>query len=164
MIALFVLPLAVNFEFREWLTDRSGHIVHRTVPDYDAYFGLISGCVACFSFLLFALSKTTQRKRPGFWRETLRPFLIAVSMTGLGLSITALAMPTFAQSGGEFGGVVFAVVYSSVLFLVLLILRGKRSRPAYVVGEYTPPPQPPVAVPVGQEVPRVADAPQADAE
>ena len=158
MIALFVLPLAVDF------TTRSYRDYNKYVTDYDTYFGLISGCAACFSFLLFALSKTTQRKRPGFWRETLRPFLIAASMTGLGLSITALAMPTLAQSGGEFGGVVFAVVYSSVLFLVLLILRGKRSRPAYVVGEYTPPPQPPVAVPVGQEVPRVADAPQADAE
>jgi hypothetical protein len=51
--------------------------------------GTIIGCIACLSFLIFALSKTTEYRRHGFWRETFRPFLLACALTGIGASITA---------------------------------------------------------------------------
>jgi serine/threonine protein kinase len=39
-----------------------------------------AGAVA---FMFVAISKTTERRRPGFWRETARPILLAVATTGL---------------------------------------------------------------------------------
>lgn len=40
-------------------------------------------CVAAIAFMLVAVSKTTLRRRAGFWRETARPVLLAVGATGL---------------------------------------------------------------------------------
>jgi len=109
---------------------------HRGSPriactDYSAYMGVITGCVACFSFLIFALGKTTRRRRPGYWRETLRPFLIAVAMTGLGAAITALATPNLLWHDEERIGTVVGLVFSALLFLVLLVARGRRPRPTF---------------------------------
>lgn len=48
-------------------------------------------CTGFAAFMIFALRKTTPLKRPGFWRETLRPFLISVSLFGIGGTTTAIA-------------------------------------------------------------------------
>ena len=48
-------------------------------------------CCGFASFMLFALRKTGPVKRPGFWRETLRPFLISVSLFGIGGTTTGIA-------------------------------------------------------------------------
>ncbi len=145
-IATFVLPLATDFTRVDYnhviLPNGTVRLDEIRGPDYGTYFGLISGCVAHLSFLIFALRKTTQRKRPGFWQETLRPFLIAASMTGIGVCITVLATPGYALATPDrpvadeaFAVTIVALVYSSVMLLVLLILRGRRARPSYLAGE-----------------------------
>ncbi len=48
-------------------------------------------CCACASFVIFALRKTGPMKREGFWRETLRPFLISLSLFGIGGTTTGIA-------------------------------------------------------------------------
>jgi len=48
-------------------------------------------CCACASFMIFALRKTGPVKRPGFWRETLRPFLISACLFGIGGTTTGIA-------------------------------------------------------------------------
>jgi hypothetical protein len=48
-------------------------------------------CCACASFMIFALRKTGPMKREGFWRETLRPFLISLSLFGIGGTTTGIA-------------------------------------------------------------------------
>lgn len=53
----------------------------------------VIGLIGCVLWALFALSKTTARRRVGFWRETLRPFLLAGAATGIGTSITFIANP-----------------------------------------------------------------------
>ncbi len=53
----------------------------------------VIGLVGCVLWALFALSKTTARRRVGFWRETLRPFILAAAATGIGTSITFIAKP-----------------------------------------------------------------------
>ncbi|RJP36717.1 MAG: serine/threonine protein kinase [Phycisphaerales bacterium] len=50
----------------------------------------ISACVAFACMAGFAISKTTLRPRDGFWRETARPFLIALLATALGVCIVML--------------------------------------------------------------------------
>ena len=109
-------------------------ILDRQRVDNSMYAGVAAGCVACVSFLVFALRKTTQRRRPGFWRETLRPFLIAVAMTGMGASIAALATPGLVDVVDERAGVVTGVVFSSLLFVLLLFLRGRRPHAPVMAG------------------------------
>ncbi|MCC7293629.1 MAG: serine/threonine protein kinase [Phycisphaerales bacterium] len=58
----------------------------------------VIGLVGCVLWSLFALSKTTARRRLGFWRETLRPFLLAAAATGIGTSITFIASPPATRS------------------------------------------------------------------
>jgi len=48
-------------------------------------------CTGFAAFMVFALRKTTLLKRVGFWRETLRPFLISVSLFGIGGTTTGIA-------------------------------------------------------------------------
>lgn len=48
-------------------------------------------CTLFFSFMVFALRKTGPVKRPGFWRETFRPFLISLSLFGIGGTTTGIA-------------------------------------------------------------------------
>jgi len=149
-IVLFLAPLLVNFErtIYDWTPDEGTKVLGRG-PDHDAYMGVITGCVACFSFLIFALRKTGARRRPGFWKETLRPFLQASAMTGMGAAITALALPGFAERNEEFIGAVAGLVFASLLFVVLLFVRGSRPQRAYVVSRpFVNPPPAPVAPPV----------------
>ena len=48
-------------------------------------------CTAFTAFTLFAVRKTGPLKREGFWRETLRPFLISLSLFGIGGTTTGIA-------------------------------------------------------------------------
>ena len=139
-IVLFLAPLLVDFERTERVWDHNGITWGRTVADHGMYMGLITGCVACFSFLIFALRKTTQRKRIGFWAETLQPFLQAAAMTGMGAAITALAMGDHILVFDEnWAGAIVGLVISSLLFLVLLFVRGKRPQRSFVVAGPLPP-------------------------
>jgi len=49
------------------------------------------GSAGAVAFMLMAISKTTERRRPGFWRETARPFLLAATATGLAACIAIQA-------------------------------------------------------------------------
>ena len=46
---------------------------------------------AITAFLIFALRKTTPLKRIGFWRESLRPFLISLMLFAVGGTISGIA-------------------------------------------------------------------------
>jgi hypothetical protein len=46
--------------------------------------------IGCAAGLLFALRKTGPVRRPGFWQDTLRPFLISLAILGIGASTTLL--------------------------------------------------------------------------
>ena len=48
-------------------------------------------CIGFAAMSLFTLRKTTPLRQPGFWRETFRPFLISVSLFGIGATTTAIA-------------------------------------------------------------------------
>ena len=48
-------------------------------------------CIGFSALSLFTLRKTTALRLPGFWRETLRPFLISASLFGIGGTTTAIA-------------------------------------------------------------------------
>ncbi len=48
-------------------------------------------CTGFASLAVFTLRKTTPLRQPGFWRETIRPFLISVSLFGIGATTTAIA-------------------------------------------------------------------------
>ena len=51
---------------------------------HDDVTGLIIGSIACFSWMIFAIRKTTPVKRVGFWRESARPFFQSLFLVGLG--------------------------------------------------------------------------------
>jgi hypothetical protein len=136
-IVLFVLPLvAAN-------------------PCHESVTGSIIGCVACASMMIFALRKTTSFKRDGFWRETLRPFLLSVMLFGIGATITGIARLPDAHAGRRttqvwndegkctadfttyvphvsddaLGGLITGLVFSSVLLLITFFVRRKPRAP-----------------------------------
>ncbi len=125
----------------------SGTIVTFLIPlvatDFDHHdvTGSIIICTACFSFVIFALRKTTPLKRDGFWRETIRPFLIATSMAGIGAAITGIArewghrsycswkegsFPCLADEGRV--GLITGLVMCSLAFLILILFTGRKKR------------------------------------
>ena len=59
--------------------------------EYDERTGTILGCIACTAAAVFAVHKTTPIKRQGFWRETVSPLLLAVTLFGMGGTITAVS-------------------------------------------------------------------------
>ena len=98
--------------------------------------------------MIFALRKTTLRKRETIWRETVRPFLLSVALTGIGGFIVLLCLPASLQtlhqsqigvthiivhsSGGYFAAAIVGLVLSSTLLLLLLVvLRGRKTPPQY---------------------------------
>ena len=81
-------------------------------------------CAVCASMLVFALRKTTLRRRPGFWRETLRPFLQSLAAIGITTPIIALGIEPWRFSDEDRLIAVSFLVISSVLFVVLLFVRG----------------------------------------
>ena len=52
---------------------------------------VVVALTGCFAFMLFALRKTTPLRRPGFWRETIRPFLQSAGLFGIGGTITGIS-------------------------------------------------------------------------
>ncbi len=101
---------------------------------YGDVTGAIIGCTACASFMLFALRKTCPVKREGFWRETMRPFLIAVAMSGIGATITLIAREWDYHScgiglcaGGRAASIT-GLAMCSVAFLGLLLFTGRKPR------------------------------------
>jgi len=63
----------------------SGKVADPSVP--------IVACIACVTSGLFALSKTTPRKREGYWLETTRPLLMAFLAMVIGVSVTFIVQP-----------------------------------------------------------------------
>jgi len=105
-------------------------------PYHDAT-GTILGCIGLFSFTIFALRKTTSVKRDGFWRETLRPFLIAVFMFGIGGTITAISREWGPHPKACCGGcvddtgaafLIAGLVVSSLMLLFLTFFTGRRPK------------------------------------
>ncbi|MBI4717565.1 MAG: serine/threonine protein kinase [Planctomycetes bacterium] len=88
----------------------------------DEVSGCIVGCIACGSMMIFALRKTTPLRRPGFWHETMRPFLFAASMIGVGGTITAIARYWHCDYMRDDDRVmcIVGLVFSSLLFLATL--------------------------------------------
>ena len=103
-------------------------LIARKMP-YDDVTGVIIACTACFAFMIFALRKTTPLKRDGFWRESLRPFLISATMFGIGGTITGIARHWNCGFGDdERIGCTTGLVLCSLMFLGLSLFTGRRRR------------------------------------
>ncbi|GMU37726.1 MAG: serine/threonine protein kinase [Phycisphaerae bacterium] len=110
----------------------------------------IIALIGCAMGSLFALSKTTVRRRVGFWRETMRPFLLAGTATAIGAAITLIADPPISRGyrqvyEGSYpnGHYVFqqytwrnnnirpamipVLVASSLMFVTVAAVRGRKS-------------------------------------
>ncbi|MGD2110145.1 MAG: serine/threonine-protein kinase [Phycisphaerae bacterium] len=86
-------------------------------------------CIGSALFTLFALRRTTPVRKEGFWRETLRPFLLCTMGLGIGGAITGIVRewdrcyddePRIAMLTG--------LVMCSVIFLILLFFTGRKRR------------------------------------
>ena len=132
-VVAFVLMGGVIVTFLIMLIVGDGHYHYKT--------GVLVGCMACGAFMLFALRKTTPVKRDGFWRETLRPFLISLTMFGIGGTITGIAresghraycacsdsvVPCVPDEGHA--ALITGLVMCSLLFLGLTFFTGRRCR------------------------------------
>jgi hypothetical protein len=115
-------------------------LISENMPYHDVTAAIIA-CTGFAAFMIFALRKTTPVKRIGFWRETIRPFLLSAAMFGIGATITGIAREwehaeTCFESSqnclGDEGRValVAGLVMSSLLFLSLGLFTGRRPRPA----------------------------------
>ncbi|MCG3132112.1 MAG: Serine/threonine-protein kinase PknD [Phycisphaerae bacterium] len=110
----------------------------------------IIALIGCAMGSLFALSKTTVRRRVGFWRETMRPLLLAGTATAIGAAITLIADPPMSRGYRQFyegvypnGQYVYqqytwrnhnvrpamipVLVASSLMFVTVAAARGRRS-------------------------------------
>jgi hypothetical protein len=109
----------------------------RGPAEHDNVTGAILGCIALFSLTIFALRKTTAVKRDGFWRETLRPLLISLSMFGIGGPIVGISRE-WGHRWSDYGcqcvddtGAAFLIAglaVSSLLFLFLTLFTGRRPK------------------------------------
>jgi hypothetical protein len=90
--------------------------------------GAIIGCVACFTFMMFALRKVSPLRRIGFWVDSVRPFLLSLSLFGVGATITGLAR-TRGLHGEEFAGLITGLTMCSLIFLTLLFFTGRKRKP-----------------------------------
>ncbi len=91
--------------------------------------GAVSVCVGLASFLLFTLRKTTPVRCEGFWRETMRPFFVSASLTGIGATIAGISINWSSYLGDdERVALVSGLVFSSIIFLVLVVF-GFRKQP-----------------------------------
>ncbi|RME37735.1 MAG: serine/threonine protein kinase [Planctomycetota bacterium] len=111
-------------------------LVERSMSHHDKT-GVIVGCIACTALLLFTLRKTSPTRRVGFWRETVRPFLLSAMLFGIGATTTAIAREWSHRVEGGFcltdeqrAGLVTGLVLCSLGFGVVALLRGRRSEPS----------------------------------
>lgn len=116
-------------------------------PIADDLAAFVSVTVGAFCFMLFALSKMTVYRRPTFWRETVRPFGLAMFATLLGIGIShvaALGGPgTKTQWGNfvvhglsrdEYALAIVGIVMSSLMIIVLFFAKGKKgTRQAFLM-------------------------------
>mgnify|MGYP001595986683 FL=1 len=65
-------------------------LVARDMTYHDAT-AVIIGCSASAAMMLFAFRKTFPFRPIGFWRDSFRPFLISMSLFGIGGTITGIA-------------------------------------------------------------------------
>ncbi|MEK6676707.1 MAG: hypothetical protein AABZ47_13775, partial [Planctomycetota bacterium] len=92
-------------------------------------FGIVMACIASGATLIFALTKITPSKRRGFWRETVRPFMMCLSLFGVGASIAFLTIR--AETDEQVALSITGIVLCSLQFLFLLIfVRGKKAEVA----------------------------------
>jgi serine/threonine protein kinase len=120
-------------------------IVGANVPDDHA--ALISVIVGAFCFMLYAISKTTIYRRPTIWRETVRPFGLAMFATILGTSIAHVSVFGGPESRSYWNGrlydglasdefvlAIVGIVMSSIMLIALFFAKGKKgSRRAFLV-------------------------------
>ena len=90
--------------------------------------GVVIGCVACFTFMMFALRKVSPLRRIGFWVDSVRPLLLSLSLFGVGATITGLASAE-GLDGDEFAGLITGLVMCSLIFLTLLFFTGRKRKP-----------------------------------
>ncbi|MCH7702947.1 MAG: hypothetical protein IID37_14790, partial [Planctomycetes bacterium] len=124
------------------------NLVPGSLDHDDRAISLIAG-IASFSLMIFALRKTTLRKRETVWRETVRPFLLSVALTGVGGFVVLLTLPvshqrvvmehsgfemtstTWRSAGFSAAAIVGLVLSSTFLLLLLVVLRGRKTPPQY---------------------------------
>ncbi|MGB2986097.1 MAG: serine/threonine-protein kinase [Phycisphaerae bacterium] len=104
-------------------------LIAEDMPHGDITASIVA-CTGFASFMIFALRKTTPHRRDGFWRDTLRPFLISLMMFGIGGTITGIAREWGSCCVGDEGRValVAGLVMCSIAFLGLLFFTGRRRR------------------------------------
>jgi hypothetical protein len=97
--------------------------------------GVWVGCIACVTVLIFALRKTTRFRQPGFLREWLRPFLITISLFGLG-SLGVVARHWGTLFSEEKALTAAGLTFSCLLFVVSSFLgRGRRDPKPFLMTE-----------------------------
>jgi membrane associated rhomboid family serine protease len=106
--------------------------------DHQSFFGMIAGCIVCFSLFIFAIRKTTLRKRPNFFQETLRPFLTSLGMIAVGVAIAALSVPHVVVNNDERTAAIAALVFGSLLLLIMLASRRRAPQPHYIIADQIP--------------------------
>lgn len=71
-------------------------------PALNAKAHPLAVCVAMAAIGVFALSKTTLRRRQGFWGETVRPLLMALLGAYIGTTLLARFVPEYGVNAGPF--------------------------------------------------------------
>ena len=92
--------------------------------------GVVLGSIACGTMMLFTIRKVTPMSQPGFWREWLRPFLMTVSLFGIGATITFMARHLGDEGVEGDVAMITGLVMSTMMFFVVAALRGKRREAA----------------------------------
>ena len=100
-------------------------MVHDLRPDDRT--GMIIGIVACGLFLMFALRRTTPLRAPGFWRESLRPFLLMA--LSIGVAAMGIVLARFAESWPteERVGLTAGIAIAGLALFIVLFCRGRRT-------------------------------------
>ncbi|MCP4591875.1 MAG: hypothetical protein GY842_14155, partial [bacterium] len=91
---------------------------------------VVTACVACGAFLTFALRKTTLRRRPTFWQNTLRPFLLSLTMIGMGAPIVFMSTQGHVGDEAEMAAASATTVFGLLFIVLLVFARGRKPAPA----------------------------------
>ncbi|MHC5109768.1 MAG: serine/threonine-protein kinase [Planctomycetota bacterium] len=92
----------------------------------DERVGCIVGLCACMALQILALSKISMMKRIGFWRESLRPFLLSVFAFGIGSCLTVLINFGRYWNPGDKAALISGLAISGLAFILLLAARGRK--------------------------------------